>query len=109
MQVVIPQSQLMYLFCILDSQQGAVEAMSETNQPPKPSKVLDVLFGIVDVASLGSFIRYLNRLDEVRDTLLTDDQWRDHIVRLVKEWEEFNLIVSCIHASRKSMVNFAPF
>ncbi|KAF7331067.1 hypothetical protein MVEN_02447000 [Mycena venus] len=74
------------------SQQGAVEAMSETNQPPKPSKVLDVLFGIVDVASLGSFLRYLNRLDEVRDTLLTNDQWRDHIMRLVKEWEEFNLI-----------------
>ncbi|KAJ7148865.1 hypothetical protein C8R46DRAFT_1230934 [Mycena filopes] len=24
--------------------------------------------------------------------MLTDDQWRDHILRLVKEWEEFNLI-----------------
>jgi hypothetical protein len=84
---------------MIDSQQGAVEAMSETNQPLRPSRALDALFWIVDVASLGSFLRYLTRLDEVRDTLLTDDQWRDHIVRLVKEWEEFNLIVSLIHTT----------
>ncbi|KAJ7794436.1 hypothetical protein B0H13DRAFT_2171324 [Mycena leptocephala] len=74
------------------SQQGAVDASSETNRPAKPSKALDALFWIVDFASLGSFLRYLRRLEEVRDTLLTDDQWRDHIWRLVKEWEEFNLI-----------------
>jgi len=74
------------------SQQGAIDALNETNQALKPSKALDVLFWIVDVASLGSFLRYLNRLEEVRDTLLTDEQWRDHIWRLVKEWEEFNLI-----------------
>jgi len=74
------------------SQQGAIDALSETNHPLKPSKALDALFWIVDVASLGSFLRYLNRLEEVRDTLLTDEQWRDHIWRLVKEWEEFNLI-----------------
>lgn len=46
------------------------------------------------MTSLGSFLRYLNRLEEVRAPILTDDQWRDHILRLVKEWEEFNLIVS---------------
>ncbi|KAJ7235313.1 hypothetical protein B0H12DRAFT_1238809 [Mycena haematopus] len=65
---------------------------SEIKQSSKPSRTLDVLFSIVDVASLGSFLRYLHRLDEVRDTLLTDDKWQDHIWRLVKEWEEFNLI-----------------
>lgn len=84
-------------FVSIDSQQGAVDALGEPNQPPKPSKALDALFWIVDVASLGSFLRYLTRLNEVRDTLLTDDQWRDHIWRLVKEWEEFNLIVSIYH------------
>ncbi|KAJ6544255.1 hypothetical protein B0H19DRAFT_1380553 [Mycena capillaripes] len=74
------------------SQQGAVDNSSETDQLLKPSQALNVLFWIVDVASLGSFLRYLNRLEEVRATILTDDQWRDHILRLVKEWEEFNLI-----------------
>ncbi|KAF7354645.1 hypothetical protein MSAN_01378100 [Mycena sanguinolenta] len=74
------------------TQLSAIDALGETNKPPKPSRALDVLFWIVDVASLGSFLRYLHRLDEVRDTLLTDDKWRDHIWRLVKEWEEFNLI-----------------
>jgi len=74
------------------SQQGAVDGSTETGRPLKPSKALDVLFWTVDVASLGSFLRYLNRLEEVRAPILTDDQWRDHILRLVKEWEEFNLI-----------------
>ncbi|KAJ7367501.1 hypothetical protein DFH08DRAFT_795668 [Mycena albidolilacea] len=74
------------------SQLGAIDALNEANQPPKASKAIDVLFWIVDVASVGSFLRYLHRLDEIRDTLLTDDKWRDHIWRLVKEWEEFNLI-----------------
>jgi hypothetical protein len=87
-------------FISLDSQQGAVDASSETNRPAKPSKALDALFWIVDFASLGSFLRYLCRLEEVRDTLLTDDQWRDHIWRLVKEWEEFNLIVSSRYGVR---------
>jgi hypothetical protein len=71
--------------------------LNEANQSPKASKALDVLFWVVDVASLGSFLRYLHRLDEIRDTLLTDDKWRDHIWRLVKEWEEFNLIVGLVH------------
>ncbi|KAJ7886199.1 hypothetical protein B0H14DRAFT_3431406 [Mycena olivaceomarginata] len=74
------------------SQLSAVDAQDGSKQPHKSSKTLDVLFWIVDIASLGSFLRYLRRLDEVRDTLLTDDKWRDHIWRLVKEWEEFNLI-----------------
>ncbi|KAJ7499837.1 hypothetical protein FB451DRAFT_1206772 [Mycena latifolia] len=74
------------------NQQGAVDSSRETDQPLKTSKALDVLFWVVDVASFGSFLRYLRRLEEVRATILTDDQWRDHILRLVKEWEEFNLI-----------------
>ncbi|KAF8173845.1 hypothetical protein K438DRAFT_1771998 [Mycena galopus ATCC 62051] len=74
------------------SRLGAIDALGDTNHAPKPSKALDALFWVVDVASLGSFLRYLHRLDEVRDTLLTDEKWRDHIWRLVKEWEEFNLI-----------------
>ncbi|KAJ7124530.1 hypothetical protein C8R44DRAFT_875548 [Mycena epipterygia] len=74
------------------NQQGAVDNSTDVDQPLKTSKALDVLFWIVDVTSFGSFLRYLNRLEEVRATILTDDQWRDHILRLVKEWEEFNLI-----------------
>ncbi|KAJ7174458.1 hypothetical protein C8R46DRAFT_1189255 [Mycena filopes] len=74
------------------AQQDAVDNANETDQALGNSRVLEVLFWIVDVASLGSFLRYLRRLDEVRTTMLTDDQWRDHILRLVKEWEEFNLI-----------------
>ncbi|KAJ7683573.1 hypothetical protein B0H17DRAFT_1074047 [Mycena rosella] len=74
------------------NQQGAEDNSSETDQPLETSKGLDTLFWVVDVASFGSFLRYVNRLEEVRATILTDDQWRDHILRLVKEWEEFNLI-----------------
>jgi hypothetical protein len=91
----------------LDSQLGAMDALNEANQPPETSKPLDVLFWIVDVASFGSFLRYLHRLEEVRDTLLTDDKWRDHIWRLVKEWEEFNLIVGLVHPSTTTtLTNF---
>ncbi|KAJ7983098.1 hypothetical protein DFH06DRAFT_1466990 [Mycena polygramma] len=74
------------------SQQGTLDFSKENDQRPKSSKILDVLFGILDFASLGAFLRYLSRLEEVRTPILTDDQWRDHILRLVKEWEEFNLI-----------------
>jgi len=74
------------------NQQGAVDGSKEAVRPLKTSKPLDVLFWVVDLASFGSFLRYLNRLEEVRAPILTDDQWRDHIMRLVKEWEEFNLI-----------------
>ncbi|KAJ7197034.1 hypothetical protein GGX14DRAFT_671695 [Mycena pura] len=73
-------------------QQDAVDTSAEIDLPPAHSRTLDGLFWVVDVASLGSFLRYLNRLEEVRATILTDEQWRDHILRLVKEWEEFNLI-----------------
>ncbi|KAJ6615507.1 hypothetical protein B0H10DRAFT_1949873 [Mycena sp. CBHHK59/15] len=75
-----------------DSQQGAVDNSADSEQPPQPSVALNVLFWVVDVTSLGSFIRYLRRLEEVRATILSDDQWREHIMRLVREWEEFNLI-----------------
>ncbi|KAJ6454292.1 hypothetical protein C8R47DRAFT_1228716 [Mycena vitilis] len=74
------------------SQQGTLDFSKENDQRPKSSKILDVLFGILDFASLGAFLRYLSRLEEVRTPILTDDQWRDHILRLVQEWEEFNLI-----------------
>ena len=77
----------------IDCQQDAVDTSAEIDMPPAHSRTLDGLFWVVDVASLGSFLRYLNRLEEVRATILTDEQWRDHILRLVKEWEEFNLIV----------------
>ncbi|KAJ6454296.1 hypothetical protein C8R47DRAFT_1228721 [Mycena vitilis] len=75
-----------------DSQQSALDFSKETDQRLKSSKFLDVLFGILDFASLGAFLRYLSRLEEVRRPILTDNQWRDHILRLVKEWEGFNLI-----------------
>ncbi|KAJ7618495.1 hypothetical protein FB45DRAFT_931780 [Roridomyces roridus] len=74
------------------NQQGAVDGSKDAGQPPKPSKVLDLLFWTVDITSFGSFFRYLSRLEDVRAPILTNDEWRDHIMRLVKEWEEFNLI-----------------
>jgi hypothetical protein len=51
----------------------------------------------VDFVSYGSFLRYLRRLEEVRTTIPTDDQWREHILQLAKEWEQFNVVVSLIH------------
>jgi hypothetical protein len=79
---------------LIDNYDGAVDESGAADRRPESSKALDVVFWVVDLASLGSFLRYLRRLDEVRASVTTDDQWRDHIMRFVKEWEEFNLIVS---------------
>ncbi|KAJ7239155.1 hypothetical protein C8J57DRAFT_1472164 [Mycena rebaudengoi] len=46
----------------------------------------------MDFVSYGSFLRYLRRLEEVRTTIPTDDQWREHILQLAKEWEQFNVV-----------------
>jgi hypothetical protein len=58
-----------------------------------PTQATEFLFRMVDLASFGSFRRYLARLEELRKLLSSDDEWRHHIMRLVREWEEFNLIV----------------
>ncbi|KAJ7262409.1 hypothetical protein C8J57DRAFT_105137 [Mycena rebaudengoi] len=60
--------------------------------PAPESKTSALFFNLLDFASFGSFLRYLRRLQELRKTSSSDDHWRDHILRLVKEWEEFNLI-----------------
>jgi hypothetical protein len=52
----------------------------------------DLWFRLLDIASFGSFFRYMGRLDELRK-LSSHQRWRGHILRLVNEWEGFNLIV----------------
>ncbi|KAJ7661485.1 hypothetical protein DFH06DRAFT_1192384, partial [Mycena polygramma] len=64
-------------------------------QRPEPSNTFDGLFRILDFASLGAFSRYLNRLEEISAPSLTDDQWRNCFLRLVKEWE-VELLVTAI-------------
>ncbi|KAJ6473182.1 hypothetical protein C8R45DRAFT_1103758 [Mycena sanguinolenta] len=86
------------------SQLDARNALVETRKPANPSLGLEVLFWIVDVTSLGSFLRYLRRVDALRNPLLTDAEWRDHIWRLVKEWEEFNLISTVLLSASASIL-----
>ncbi|KAJ7983112.1 hypothetical protein DFH06DRAFT_1172447 [Mycena polygramma] len=70
-------------------------------QRPEPSNTFDGLFRILDFASLGAFSRYLNRLEEISAPSLTDDQWRNCFLRLVKEWE-VELLVSTVLLSASS-------
>ncbi|KAJ6615837.1 major facilitator superfamily domain-containing protein [Mycena sp. CBHHK59/15] len=85
-------------------QQGAVYNSGNSDQPPQPSVALDVLFWVVDVWTFGSFLRYLRRLEKVRATILSDDEWRGHISRLVREWEKFNLISAVLLSASVGML-----
>ncbi|KAF7301042.1 hypothetical protein MIND_00668000 [Mycena indigotica] len=72
--------------------QAAEETISEAYSSPARSKVMNGLFWTLNYLTLGAFLRYHHRLAEVRSAIITDEQWRSHILQLVKEWEEFNLI-----------------
>ncbi|KAJ7790907.1 hypothetical protein B0H14DRAFT_2937592 [Mycena olivaceomarginata] len=73
-------------------QQAAAAADRSTLEKSIATPTADFLFRFLDIASFGSFFRYLGRLEELRKLLSSDDQWKSHILRLVREWEEFNLI-----------------
>ncbi|KAJ7465104.1 hypothetical protein FB451DRAFT_1262639 [Mycena latifolia] len=73
-------------------QQAAAAADRGALEKSIPTPTADFLFRFLDIASFGSFFRYLGRLEELRKLLSSDDQWKSHILRLVREWEEFNLI-----------------
>ncbi|KAJ6582273.1 hypothetical protein B0H19DRAFT_1061704 [Mycena capillaripes] len=80
--------------------QKNLDSDKEYNQSSDSAK-LHLSFRLLDIVSLGSFLRYVRRFEQLRNTSYSDDEWRSHISRLITEWEDFNLI-STVLLSQKN-------